>query len=217
MKAEANSSVLNKKEVDVLCREVLIQQLQRLHSPRQRNACCSQPSRSRPKHALCKQKATATAFLLRPPARKQMGVLGFGALLWKAQTRERKKKNPACSLPLKVKQEEKYTMSFSPSKGSSYDCKTSVIAQGLFHEVSQGHSSLQNQQKGGTARILPYCHDWLAELAVRGKPACCSHYSQHCLKLQTGRLWGSMAESWLTGPEYGLSYQCHVAHVGFRN
>lgn len=45
-------------------------------------------------------------------------------------------KNPDCSLPLKVMQEERYKMSFSHSKVSSYDCKTSAVTQGLFHEVS---------------------------------------------------------------------------------
>lgn len=96
MKAEANSSLLfnmhevNKKEVDLLCREILIQKL-RLNSLSPDNvmpAAAKQPSRSCPKHALCKQRATATqaadlatGFLLSPPARKQMGVLGFGTLL----------------------------------------------------------------------------------------------------------------------------------------
>lgn len=67
------------------------------------------------------------------------------------------------------------------------------------------------------ARILPYCHEWLAELVVWGEPACCAHCSQHCLNLQTGGLRGSMAGcAWLAGREYGLNSPCHVAHVGFR-
>lgn len=62
-------------------------------------AAAQQPSHSHPSHALCNQRATATpaadlatGFPLRPPARKQMGALGFGILLQTAQTRERKKK-----------------------------------------------------------------------------------------------------------------------------
>lgn len=107
--------------------------------------------------------------------------------------KKKKKNEPDCSLPLKVMQAVRYTMSFSHSKGSSYDCKTSAITQGLFHEVSQGHQPLQNQQKAGTARILPSCHDWLAEPVAWGKPACCSHHAQHCLNSQTGGPRRSMA------------------------
>lgn len=47
--------------------------------------------------------------------------------------------------------------------------------------------------KGGTARILLYCHNWLAERILWVKPECCSHHCQYCLNLQTGMPWGSMA------------------------
>lgn len=100
-----------------------------------------QASCRRPKMA-SDQSATATlaaglasTFPLRPPAGKQMGVLLWYIAMNSTGKIEEEKK-PDCSLSFKVMQEERYTMSFSHSKGSSYDCKTSAITQGLFHEVS---------------------------------------------------------------------------------
>lgn len=43
-----------------------------------------------------------------------------------------KKNNPDCNLPVKIMQEERYTESFSHSRGSSSNCKTEAITWGSF-------------------------------------------------------------------------------------
>lgn len=181
----------NKKVVDLLHREILIQQLQRLNSLSPDNAtpvAAKQPSCSHSQHALCIQ---LPWLLLWPRAfcwdYQQESKWVFWGLVhsYKKHRQERKKGRLQPTLERDARQ-----WAFSKAKVPAMIAKPHLWHRDSFMRSPRVTSHFKISRKvAGEDPIT------LTQLACRagclGKvQLCCSHHSQHYL---TGRPWGSMA------------------------